>query len=88
MTLVFAKLFAKIGVFRFCENFREKYTRVSRKFSRKSAFSVFAKIVAKNLGDFRENWRFPFSRKLSGKNISDFRENFRENENFSQNEIS
>jgi hypothetical protein len=50
---VFAKVFAKIRVFRFRENF----TIFSRKFSRKSESFVFAKIFAKIIRDFRENFR-------------------------------
>jgi hypothetical protein len=79
MTLNFAKLFAKIVVFRFCENFREKYIRFlfSRKFSRK-----IHDIFAKNSPDFRENFRknlekISFSQRkfFAKRNFVKFREN-------------
>jgi hypothetical protein len=54
---IFAKIVAKISVFRFRVNFC-KNMRFLRKFSRKSAFFVFAKIFAKILRDFRENENF------------------------------
>jgi hypothetical protein len=85
---IFAKLFATIGIFRFRDNFREKFTRFSRKsgifcfcenfrekcrFSRKSAFSVFAK----NIRDYRENFREKLSRNFA--KICQFSHDFREN---------
>jgi hypothetical protein len=65
---IFAKIFAKIGVFHFRENFRENYTRFSRKFSQKR--NIFAKRnfvkFRENLpifawfSHFRENWKMHF----------------------------
>jgi hypothetical protein len=71
---IFAKIFVKIGVFRFRKNFRENFTIFSRKFH-----DIFAKI-------FAQIWVFCL-REIFAK-IIDFLKNFHENKIFSQNEIS
>jgi hypothetical protein len=76
MTLIFAKFFAKIGVFRFCKNFREKDKIFAKIFSENRCFPFFRKIP--NI----------FVKILPKIVVFRFRENFRENEIFSRNEIS
>jgi hypothetical protein len=76
----FAKIFAQICVFvfakisrYFCANHSFSFLR---KFSRKSEFLVFAKILRHFRENFRENQSFSFSQKIFAKILRYFRENY------------